>query len=614
LSKPLKKLLQHPGVWRVDGYNNLRLYANSAPRVFVSLSRIEEKGLDAALYNEQTTDDKLWTMQPLSRISDLLIGSCWRGGEDGGGKRINRPAAMKKKFLVDTSKVQIVELGQPVTLNGATYDSVLPSGAIKLSDEQSKRMRRSLYAVVPVLQDYYTEFLVVSCYELYRAYVGVSDRFMNSLVHGDLSRYFKWKDPKLKVNKRLNKLEQFVAYRGHYSQEGRDWFNMPSNHLKAIAVPNQTSSAERQEPLILKSTFPFKGLTKLTVAGKKFQNTCGEQSVWCVFAANLLHCNKSVDFDEVLVESDHFSINPLPWGNDTGGTSSDDDDPFDDEDTPGTEDPPNTAGPRIALLDPSNFFGAMQQIRFKHTATGESKDPVYENDLGEPVDTSSGEELEPKSENDPYISPLNRFDSHVDIVDRKLSDFIKTIILLRELVAKRKWVVRTRCRGSSVITVENEIVTTFLDTRKPRRRWHRIGEGNDARLRQIAWVEIAISDSEFIYLMEMELNNSAKGRSTLCVVAKDRGYMDEADFRIFLSMTAAKNMWPRAHDNWEKLKAEAKETAIKYFDIYKHTSINHPWTHYTENGEKKAIDEDVLRTKWASDLETHLVNILGLER
>lgn len=605
MSKPVKKLVNHPGVWRVNGYSNMQLYKNSAPRVFVSLTRIKESGSDAALYNGQLTKEQIWLKQPLSRISDLLIGSCWHGGDDGGGKRINRASPMPKSFLIDTSEIQIVKLNEPVTLSGVEYQSVLPSRAIKFG-KHFNLMQDSLYAVVPVLNDADTEYLVISCYELYRAYLGVSSGFINNIVQGDVWRIFEWNDPTLRVKRRLSRLEQFVAYRGHYDQGGRECFYMPSNHLKATRMANQLKKEEDREKLVLKATFPFNGRTLLTVAGKAFRNVNSRGSVWCVFAANLLHCAKPVDFD-VDIESDKFSTNPQPWINEAGNSDDDEDDLFDDEDPPGSEDPPNTGGRRAYSLNFNNFFGAMRDVSFKHHDTGESNDPVYENDSGKPVDASSLEELESKSEDDPKILQTSEFDSHIDTVGRELSDFIKMIVRLRVFLVKHGWELRTRSRGSALIITEGEIVTTFLNTNNRRKSWHKIGDGDGGRLRQIVWVEVALGNDQFIYLMEMELTENESGRSTLCVFSDGFKYMSEEDFRVFLGMTATQNKWPRVSHKWKSDKANI--AAKKYFCTYTHFPITHPVNYHSKNGKREPIDSNELKSKWASNIEETLLKI-----
>ena len=58
--KPIQALQKHSGVWRVNGFNNIEIYKNSAPRVYVSLTKIHEKGMHSSLYKGQITKKQIW--------------------------------------------------------------------------------------------------------------------------------------------------------------------------------------------------------------------------------------------------------------------------------------------------------------------------------------------------------------------------------------------------------------------------------------------------------------------------------------------------------------------------------------------------------------------------
>lgn len=602
----VSRLKGHPGIWRVDGYNNLKIYPKSAPRVYISLSEILEEGIHSSLYKGKATGKQIWLNQPLSRISDLLIGSCWRGGHEGGGKRINRLPPMEKTFTVDTSKIQIVSLNEAITINGCTFSSVLPKSAIELQNNY-KQLKNSLYAVVPVLHDSQTQFLVTSCYELYRAYIGVSSRFINNIAFSDLSQYMTWENEYLKLQTTLNLLERFVAYRGHCSQEGRDWFATPSNHIKHQAALNKVLPEDKKQRLFIKSIFPFSGRTTLTVAGKPFKNTnrYGD-SVWCVFAANLLHCSKAVSFIPKIAFST-FSNNPLPYSqDDIGHPPPPDDDPFDDEDRDDTDDMPNVRGRNIAILNSSNFFAAMDGLPFEKIPLNDTNDPLYENELGQPFDTTSQDEIDKENRQDGAIPQESEFDSQVSHIDRKLSDFIKMVINLRVLLQKREWEVITRSHQSA-LTIQGESVATFLSSNNKRKTWHLISEGEGTRLRQIVWVEIAVSEKQFIYLMEMELKESEKGRSTQVIYNNNFGYMDEADFKTFLNMTAAQNKWPTAGYSWKNDKA--KKVATEFFRQYSCKGISHPPIINPDSAHLS--DKEVAR--WAEGFESKLLELFQIE-
>lgn len=160
------------------------------------------------------------------------------------------------KYKVDTRKIQFFHPGDTIALDEKKFPTALPLTAIKFG-KNYKFMRHALYAVVPVLENLKTQYLVVPCTELYRFYIGVSSRFCNALVRNTLDDYIQWKKPRLRMMTRLSKIEQFVSYRGFFDNVGKNWFQMPSSHIKSIGISNKSAHHEQQAPLVLKSTFPF---------------------------------------------------------------------------------------------------------------------------------------------------------------------------------------------------------------------------------------------------------------------------------------------------------------------------------------------------------------------
>lgn len=125
----------------------------------------------------------------------------------------------------------------------------------------------------------------------------------------------------------------------------------------------------------------------------------------------------------------------------------------------------------------------------------------------------------------------------------------------------------------------------------------------------MAWVEVAINDNQFVYLIEMELKGNESGRSTLCLVRKNYGYMGEDDFKVLLEITAAQNRWPRESHQWKTEKAEA--AAEKHFSCYVHQRITHPANYNPDSKKGKNISKEEKIVKWASDIEEKLQEIIG---
>lgn len=588
----MKKLT---GIWRVDGIGAIKLTKNDVPQVFISLSEIKKEGVHNSLMFGQLTSEQKWIREPLNRISELLVGSCW---ED--GKRINRPSPFKTKYTIDTSKIRILKPNEGISIDGASFDSILPSMAIDLRHHNMKRIEKeSLYAIVPVLDDPLTNFLVLPCSELYRFYIGVSDRFTNKVLTNDTQKYFSWEDPYIKVKRPLNRLEQFVAYRGHWDKQGKDWLSMPSNYIKSIEIANTTAEEEKKlQPFALKATFPFKGISTLTIAGKRFKYQQGDKVIWAIFAANIIHCDKKVDF-ETKILADPYSKDPQAWTPEAGDANNLIESPFDDEfDVPETNEPPNTLSGNTAILNSSNRFSAMANMNFKHYRTNETNDPVYVGNSITESNLYSYEDMVTDGSDERKLQK-NEFDSHIDHIDRKLSDFIKMIPYLRAKNVERKWEIVTRA-ADSILEQHGEIVTTFLHNSNRRYSWHLM---DYRRLRQIAWVEIIVNQNTFIYLAEMELKGSEPGRSTLCIFKRDFQYMPEQDFKIFLEITARQNRWPKANHKWKS--AQAQKKAKKFFEDYTLIAISHP--EYLSTSD--TLSETEL-SKWAQSLTSNLRSIL----
>ncbi|MCW8354613.1 hypothetical protein N5P32_01255 [Marinomonas pontica] len=590
-----KKLRNKEGIWRVDGISSIKLSEKYIPQVFISISKIKSEGVHSPLKLGQLTREQAWILEPLNRLSEFLIGSCWEYG-----KRINRPSPFETKYTIDTSKIRILKPNEGITIDGTSFDSILPPMAIDLRFKNIKRIENeSFYAIVPVLDDPLTEFLVVPCSELYRFYIGVSDRFTNKVLTNDTQNYFSWEDPYIKIKRPLNRLEQFVAYRGNWDEQGKEWLSMPSNYIKSVQITNATVKDEKKlQPLALKATFPFKGISTLTIAGKRFKYETNDKVIWAIFAANIIHCDKKVDF-ETKVLADPYSKDPQAWTPEAGDANDLIESPFDDEfDVPETNEPPNTLSGNTVILNSSNRFSAMANMNFKHYRTNETNDPVYVGDSITESNLYSYEDMV-TDDSDERKLQKNEFDSHIDHIDRKLSDFIKMIPYLRAKNVERKWEIVTRA-ADSILEQHGEIVTTFLHNSNRRYSWHLMDYG---RLRQIAWVEIIVNQNTFIYLAEMELKGSEPGRSTLCIFKSDFQYMPEQDFKIFLEITARQNRWPRANHKWKS--AQAQKKAKKYFEDYTLIAINHP--EYLSTSD--TLSETEL-SRWAQNLTSNLRSIL----
>jgi len=438
---------------------------------------------------------------------------------------------------------------------------------------------------------------VIGAIKVAHAASGTKNVFLNAIIIGDIGRYFEWRPPFLKVNQKLSKVEQFVIHRGYTSKEVCKSLYLPSNYIKSTTRYNANNTEALKLPYVVKSGFPFDGRTNLTVSGKLFTNVSrGAKRVPFVFAANLLRCTKEYD-QKVQILSDTYSKSQAPWKRDVGSDFQSSHVLLD-EHSEEVDTPPTASGRKISMLRPTNTFDAMNHLDIEHTHTGDSINPVYENDIGNEIGSYSYQDITPDPENDEHVLQGGQFDSHVYEVDRTLANFISMIIALRALVLARKWEVTTRSCSGALIVEQDEIITAFSKDKNARRKWHIIENEGRERMRQIVWVEIALNEEQFIYLAEMELKGSEKSRSTLLIIKQEFAYMEEGDFSTFLELAKIRNGWPRVSQDWKS--KGIKEAARDYFDSFEHAGISH-------TGVNKKQPE-----AWAKEIEIKISELLGL--
>ncbi|MDO3388116.1 hypothetical protein QWI17_19885 [Gilvimarinus sp. SDUM040013] len=562
------RISKQPGCWRVDGIGEIHGFNGRYPKTNVYMSGLHKDQIAKPLHSSSLNGEHQVIKDiPLNWIRELKTGSVWRGGE-----RIYLPGVMDGQYEIDTRDIKIVRYSQPVELEGIEFDYALPLKAIQFGDNVSN-LNASYLAIVPVLnQKSFTKYLAIPCIELFNFYICVSNRFCNSAITGSMDRYVEWKGDRLKVLKILSMEEQYVAYRSFFNKQGKSWFNYPRNSIN-YAVRKNDSSADTSYrlPVTIKASFPFKGLTKLTVAGKSFPYELpGGKQIWAIFVSNIISCSYEDGFDPVIESDEGGSANdPGLFNDEEGFYGEPEDDPFEDEleceENEGQEDELATTPSVVHLAE--NRFSVLGSLKFTRIRSGEDEYPVYpsndhgKNGLHRPIDDATNNE------------GTNSFGSHVS-ASRDLEIFIAMVKQLRELTIEEEWEVMTRY-GAEPIQIDGEVVNSFpLDKRK--RSWKMIDApdgGQSRRPRQIAWVEIRIPTLGYIYLMELELKANESGRSTLLVFRKDGRCMSNEDFKLFLGLVAVRNGWHQKGHEWKTEKV--RNIAASYFENYSHRSLHH---------------------------------------
>ena len=291
--KNTRKLAKTPGIWRVDGFGEISNLAGKRPQIEVCFSKVIQNKKSSALQNSSLTGDNLILRYSMVALRRFPIGSLWENG-----KCISKVQKIEKSFTIDTSRVRLVRLNEKVELNAMTVKYVIPPLYYRFGENWAA-LENNFVTLVPVINDPRTDWMVLPCSELFKFYLGVSDRFCNALLMSKLESYVDWNksnpsnhSPKLSIKRKLSLVESFTLLRALATEQGMNCLTAPRRFLSTINIRNATrSNATTKSPLVLKSLFPFEGITTLSVAGKKmpFKNSVSEE--WGVFAMNILHCN-----------------------------------------------------------------------------------------------------------------------------------------------------------------------------------------------------------------------------------------------------------------------------------------------------------------------------------
>lgn len=603
---PLKHLARHPGIWRVDGIGPIRPSANLGVRATVHFSGLTEAGVIQPYWKSSLSGSTLPLPIHTALLRDFKVGSLWYEG-----RRIGGPPKVDVPFRVDLSRARYVQLGKGIDLDGYWLSSVLPDDNFFLG-ENRKALASSWYAIVPVIGNRMTQWLVVSAVELLRFYVGVSSRFLSGALEGRLGKYIDWDKrrmedgrPVLHVKTSLNRKEAAVLGRAVAFPMAEAALFGIHQHLSTIHVNNKLQPERYPKPLGIQAKFPFGGDTELRVFGKRMcLSKKGGKEQWAVFAMEILHCSRPMGFPGVVLESDD------PWGGDghVGGVPTSQPPPHfnplldeEEEDMELDDVPADKSLPRLVVRSLSNQFGGFDQLTFEHRrpeALSPTNQPGVRVDV--PVNALTMEEGNHTEESKGNLG-VSDFQSRVEQIDRDLSLFLEMLGALRAATKARRWVIETRKAGDGIIS-GSELITFFPEKMGKRRTWHLIKEpGGQTRPRQVVWTEIRLgTEGPFFYLLEMELKSGeTNGQCTLVLYVNDFQWLDEKTFNELLYLTAVRNRWPDVDNKWKENKHhKLAEALFSKIGIHR---INHPKTPRAKssNGEGKA--EAILNPKsWSA--------------
>jgi len=575
-------LARHPGLWRVDGIGPIEFRGRLGTRTAVYFSGLKEmEGRNHPYRRSSLSEATLRLPIHSASLREFKIGSIWQDG-----KRVAGPERIESLFRIDVSQVRLVTLEQAVKLHDQWAPTVVPSTNLYFGENRAA-LAPTLYAIVPVLGDTMTQWLVVPTSELLRFYAGVSSRFLSSALQGRLDQYVDWGRcrmeylrPIIHVKQRISRKEAAVLARAVASPEAKAALLGPHQHLASIHTNNAPANQDNRRPLVIKAGFPFVDSTQLRVCGKRMpliKRNGREQ--WAVFAMEILVCTHSPGFSGLVLESD----DPFGHEGQSGGAEGDILPPLhqplldDEEDEYELEDV--SADQRLARLvvrSYSNQFSAFKDLEIEHRrprgTQGESR-PAKLFDV--PVDALTLGDGSYSNDSRGNLG-ISDFQSQVAQVDRDLSLFLEMLDHMRSATRARNWRILTR-KLNDGLAQDGELIAVFPQKVGKRRTWHKIVDPNgNERTRQVVWVEVVPGgEGQYFYLLEMELKpGETAGQCTLLLHKHDFSRLEDETFAELLVLTAVQNRWPNHHNKWPT-DYHYKRAQALFSELQLHR-INHP--------------------------------------
>jgi hypothetical protein len=578
------RLARHTGIWRVDGIGPIEDRGSQLGlRAVVHFSGLTEVGLRDPYSKLSRNGKSLKLPVHSASIREFRVGSIWRDG-----KRIFGARPLKKLFRIDGGRVRLVELDQEVDLSGLQATTVVPDSYLNLGETNRKHLSATLYAIVPVLGDSRTQWLVVPATELVRFYSGVSSRFMSSALRGRLDDYIHWarsridnETPILHIPQRLSRKEAMVLARAVASAPAKASLLGVHQNLATTQANNASSNDSTKRPLIVKANFPFNDTTELQVAGKLMLLVSeGGREQWAIFAMEILTCSHPPGFDRFILEGGDPVIQgardntgsgmPPPTHN---PLFEEDEDDYEVDDVPADK-----RLNRLVTRSFTNQFTGFNGLKIEHRRPRiERPENEFGSHINVLVNTLTTEDGSHSDEAKGNLG-ISDFQCKIAEVDHGLALFINMLKHLRAAMKSKSWTVTTR-KLEDGIPLNGEWIARFPMHIGKRRRWHIIGDAeHNKRPRQVAWVEVLQKDTDqYFNLFEMELKQGEQ--STQCTIlmhVKDFTSLDEQMFHEWLVLTAIQNRWPDQHNKWSDSSHDQRAKAL--FAKVQAYRIHHPYS------------------------------------
>ena len=572
-----KFLSRHPGVWRVDGIAKVDI-ESSKPRVRVCFAKIKDDQVDNPYKNTSLAESEpsvatyINLNLPYSAIIWFTIGSLWENGKKIGGPKL------ENSVTVDTRLGITRRLNEKFELDDIGYD-IIPHKFYSFGGSAGSYsdLKDTNYEILPISNGSSAQFLIIPHSELYRFYIGASSRLCNAVIMGEVDKYVDFnqsipgRSPVLIAHTRLSLLERFVLLRALCDEDAMASLNYTRLSLKAARMNDVTST--RNGASMIKATFPFKGVTSLTVSGKRIcirEQSDDASPVWAILAMQIHNCSRPVSFYDATIMCSATYRNPNPRGgnDDVNPMTNHRPHPIDGEEFDVDDSPSDKTLRRLALLYPESRFPSVRRVDYiLRNLDGTN------NGSGAIIDTQEADELYSISEGDYQGDSEGTIG--VDIttdeqsVGRSLSDFLCMIKILRQLCRLKGWSVITLQNHGEIVS-DGERISVFPNMPK-RFNWHIINS-NPARPRQAVCARIELDGDKELYLIEMELRENESGRSTAVWIPLKAASMNVEDLDNLLKLTTYRHCWPHKDAKFDEREKALSEKIFRKANIDK---INH---------------------------------------
>lgn len=616
------RLSKHKGTWRVDGFSHFVHSKHPGTRIKVHFSLVqpEESGQafrkDALLKDEAGEAKSLELKVHVARLRHFRMGTVWRDG-----KCVGIPNEYRQ-FRIQPDQIRFVNFDNQFQHDGISADAILPPGYFQMARASRAGLYNALYAIVPVLNDELTRWLVLPAAELFAFYFGASDRMLTWILCGQYRDKVRGefhesgKVLELHTDESLSLRERTAFGRSYASEAGFKALHTPHNYL--TWVRNANSGGQELSTLVIKALFPFEGETFLTVAGKPYKLGARDNSVWAFGGMRILRCTKGPGFQLLRVVSGVPAKDGEEAAGGGGGQTSPMFDPKIEEDQQNRDelmyDLP--ADPRLKRLRREAFENPFPNFRDFDTEFVRPRAPGHHaRGYHEDVDVEGLTHGEGEGSGlGSGLLGTDFFQSDLPEA-RQLESFFNVVELLRPTLLQRNWQVRYR---TGLHAPPGGRAAIFPATGKKSRSWQMVTnpETKVSEPRQLVFAEIHDEEeNQFFYLLEMQLRpEEPPNQCTILAAMNDFRRMKEEVFDELLNLTSIRKRWPSEKTKWEKPEDERRARIL--LRTLRLSRLNHPARLILSPGEAQeelARRHRVYEKDWAAIILEHIEQSIGTD-